>query len=56
MDIILILLVVIGVIIRAKGRKISDKNLENIGNVMALVSAVIVTIIWVSSCLRAIPK
>ena len=54
MDIILIIVLIVGLIMRNTGRKTNDKGKEQLGNILAGVCALVLIIIWVSSCLRAI--
>ena len=56
MDFIFIVLGIIGVIIRGKGIRGSNKDMEWIGSALAIASFSILTVIWVRSCILAVPK
>lgn len=46
MDIILIIAVVAGLVIKSQGKKANDKSQEQMGTVIACVSAAILIICW----------
>ena len=55
MDIIFIFVLIAGLIIRNKGHKAGNKSNEQLGNIMAGISAFILVILWVYSCRSAMP-
>ena len=55
MDIIFIILVVVGLVVRSIGRKQNNKDMEKIGSIVVVASALILTTIWGYSCIVATP-
>ena len=55
MDILLMVVVIVGLIIRSKGRKKGSKNHEQLGSVLAGISAFLLIILFFSDCMRAMP-
>ena len=55
MDIILIITLIAGVVIKSKAKKTNDKGKEQMGNILAGISALILIVLYVGDCMRAMP-
>jgi len=56
MDILFAAALLVGLILRSMGRKKNNKSMEQAGNIIAIVSALIVTVLWIQDCSRALPQ